>query len=55
MPRFAVLPVLLGRLGGRGALDNVSDVISARARVDAQVAQLEIQVAQLEARAARAA
>ncbi len=41
MPRFAVLTVLLSRLGGRGALDNVTDVLTARARLDAHVAELE--------------
>lgn len=45
MPRFAVLTVLLHRLGSRGALDNVTDVRSARARLDAEVAQLESRVA----------
>ena len=41
MPRFAVLTVLLSRLGGRGALDNVTDVLTARAKLDAHVAELE--------------
>ena len=41
MPRFAVLSVLLSRLGSRGALENVTDVISARAKLDAHVAELE--------------
>ena len=41
MPRFAVLTVLLNRLGGRGALDNVTDVLRARAKLDAHVAELE--------------
>ena len=41
MPRFAVLSVLLNRLGSRGALENVTDVISARAKLDAHVADLE--------------
>lgn len=41
MRRFAVLSVLLNRLGGRGALDNVTDVLAARANVDAHVAELE--------------
>ena len=45
MPRFAVLSVLLNRLGGRGALDNVTDVLSARANLDAQVAELEARFA----------
>ena len=45
MHRFAVLSVLLSRLGGRGALDNVTDVISARAKLDAHVAELEARYA----------
>ena len=45
MPRFAVLSILLNRLGGRGALDNVTDVLSARANLDAHVAELEARFA----------
>ena len=45
MPRFAVLSVLFSRLGSRGALDNVTEVISARAKLDAHVAELEARFA----------
>ena len=45
MPRFAVLSVLLNRLGSRGALDNVTDVLTARAKLDAHVAELEARFA----------
>ena len=45
MPRFAVLTVLLNRLGGRGALDNVTDVLTERANLDAHVAELEARFA----------
>lgn len=45
MPRFAVLSLLLTRIGGRGAVDNVSEVLTARAEVDAQVAMLEFRLA----------
>lgn len=51
MPRLTVFTVLLRRIGGRGALDNVTDVLTARARVDAEVASFEARVAQV-ARAA---
>ena len=46
MARLSGFSVLLRRIGGRGALDNVTDVLSARARVDAEVALLEARVAQ---------
>ena len=45
MSRFAVLRVLVNRLGGRGALDNVTDVLTARAKLDAHVAALEARFA----------
>ena len=45
MHRFAVLNVLLSRLGSRGALDNVADVLSAREKLDAHVAELEARFA----------
>ena len=44
MPRFSVLSVLLHRIGGRGAIDNVTEVLTARADADAQLAQLESRV-----------
>jgi hypothetical protein len=51
MPSFTVLSVLLRRFGGGGALDNVTDVLTARAQADAEVAWFEARVAQV-ARAA---
>ena len=45
MRRFAVLTVLLHRIGGRGAVDNVTEVLTARADADAQLSRLESRVA----------
>jgi len=44
MPRFAVLTLLVRRISGRGALDNVVEVLNARAAVNAEVASLEARV-----------
>ena len=41
MPRFAVLSVLLRRISGKGALDNVTEVLDARARAHDRVSSLE--------------
>lgn len=45
MPSFAMLSLLIHRIGARGAVDNVSDVLIARAEMDAQVAMLEFRLA----------
>jgi hypothetical protein len=57
MPRFTVLSVLFRRFGGGGALDNVTDVLTARAQTDAEIAWFEARVARVApvARMARAA
>ena len=41
MPRFAVLSVLLRRISGQGAVDNVAEVLDARARAHDRVLSLE--------------
>ena len=46
MPRFAVLSVLLRRIGGQGALDNVAEVLDARNRAHAQVTSLAARLEQ---------
>lgn len=49
MPRFQNLTAFLGRFGGRGALDNVSDVLTARAQAVAAINDFEARVAKLAA------
>ena len=46
MPRFAVLSVLLRRISGPGAADNVAEVLDARARAHDQVASLAARLRQ---------
>jgi len=41
MPRFAVLSVLLRRISGQGAVDNVAQVLDARARAHDRVSSFE--------------
>ena len=45
MTRIAVLTLLVRRISGRGALDNVVDVLNARAAVMAEVESFEARVA----------
>lgn len=49
MPRVQNLTAFLGRFGGRGALDNVSDVLTARAQAVAAINDFEARVAKLAA------
>ena len=53
MPRFALLTVVLRRIGGHGAIENVTEVLAARADANAAVASLAARMATAEgARAA---
>ena len=46
MPRFANLTLLLRRVGGQGAFDNVTAVLEARAQAHEQVNSLAARVQQ---------
>ncbi len=49
MPRFQNLTAYIGRFGGRGALDNVSEVLTARAQATATINEFEARVAKAAA------
>ena len=49
MPRFQNLTAFIGRFGGRGAFDNVSDVLTARAEAVVTINDFEARVAKLAA------